>query len=561
MTEHYEQPPQAHGSEKSIYETARNNASQACNAEVCRLRDSQQSKSTARSEFKGDFLTIPPLYESAGEQQKNTHLIAERARLDTLVGKTTLDSRESAQFKGDMQTFEKRAKEQGLNAEAVAKTYSQVSRILEAKGNQPLSEKERVRAAMDIMAIAAEPTLNPQGGHNTCNVTTLENRLFSRQPDVAAGLIADVATTGQYVAKDKERTTVRLDPESLKIQPEELDAGNNPEKNRNYASQLFQVTAINLLYERDNKKFGTDQHYIQGPEIQTATEYKTGEKVVDGSKEFTSPFGDGNGGHQQKGGSVQELVDINTMITGQNQSQAFLERKDMADPRELQAGKDMTAPRKPRGSQMSSEEEFKKQLDELNKSGQFPAVVAVNIANEPFYSIMEDSLKKEISQHPDPDHQKQGPETLVDTSTLKHDGHFVLITGYNPKTQEVTYKNPNGGDLNPKEPVKVDDFYKAMASAKASVWLDRLEKARDQALAQGKFKEDVHARNLAEIMSEYTLRWTVHEKGQVDPGNRERATHQYERALQRMSPANAEMTRYLVREEIKRAMDSRSQHD
>lgn len=82
---------------------------------------------------------------------------------------------ESEKLKRDMQTFEARAKRDGISSEEVARTCRDLAHVLELKGNVPLSQRERVRLVNGAMANAAEPTSNDQGKYSTCQITTIES--------------------------------------------------------------------------------------------------------------------------------------------------------------------------------------------------------------------------------------------------------------------------------------------------------------------------------------------------------------------------------------------------
>src|SRR5258706_14041011 len=84
------------------------------------------------------------------------------------------------------------------------KSYDSIDRLLEAKDNPavPLTEADRVRVAKQVMSQEATPTSIDQGRHNTCNVTTVEERTYTRNPSEAAKLVEQVATTGAYETKD-----------------------------------------------------------------------------------------------------------------------------------------------------------------------------------------------------------------------------------------------------------------------------------------------------------------------------------------------------------------------
>lgn len=460
-------------------------------AEVHQLRKTQRAAPGARGELlEGDHLSFAPIDygqtpNSASEKQS---LERQRANLekqiDALPSVETRDGKDAEQFKADMKSFEARAKAQGLSDKEVADTYSHIASMLEAAG-EPLSQHQRARAAMDTMALAADPDLARQGGHNTCNATTLENRLFARQPAAAAGLIAQVAITGRYVAADG--TTVdynnELDRNSLEIHSEEQLAADSPrgDKYRDYASQLFQVTALNLLYAEDGGKL----HYVQDDE--DPPNHSSGEKVIDAATgEVTTDY------KLQRGGSVKDVIDMNRMITGKAEPEAFLQHADLA-------GTEGKA-----GNVIEGEGDLKRKLEELKRNNQLPAIVPVDVGNEPFYSTTQICRRKDFEKQfeqikkDDPDQYSEIMKMMsrLDTSPLGHGGHFVNITDYNPETGEIIYSNPNGDNLDKR--ASVHDFYNGMTPPKGTVWFDRLE----QAHKDGIVTNDDYAKRLEEVASE-----------------------------------------------------------
>jgi hypothetical protein len=103
---------------------------------------------------------------------------------------------------------------------------------------------------------AAHPDQIDQGGHNTCNVTDVEMLTYSRNPSQAARMVADVATTGEYTAQDGKKITIP--PQNL---IPDAEARTNPpdDGRRGFASQLFQVTALNDAAQRwDPPKYFTN---------------------------------------------------------------------------------------------------------------------------------------------------------------------------------------------------------------------------------------------------------------------------------------------------------------
>ncbi len=428
----------------------------------------------------------------------------ERAKLDHLADSKIGLIKERTNFKEDMKAFEKRAQEQNLSPEEVAKTYREISRVLEAKGTQPMDDRKRVRVALGIMAVAAEPTSNDQGGHNTCNVMTIENRTFTREPSTAAKLIADVATTGKYVAADG--TTVKLDRANFSTYGEEANNAPRGTNERNYASQLFNVTAVNLLCVKHNESTVPpgDVRYTQE---RPANPNDSGERIRDYSKYPPKLIAD----HPNDAAMFNGMIDINTIITGRNEADIFLGHKDSITPEDARA------------NSFNTKKEFEAKLLELKNAGKFPLVLGVHSDNPPFYQ----------KGHRDPLHADQ---TLAD-------GHVVLITGYDPVTHKVTYDNQwgNSQDHSDDKPVSVDDMYKATQAVTATEWLARLEQRRPH-LTERQFAKDLET-----IVQRYSMYWNGQNEGSlpgaVNEQDRTDALNKVNTLLKSMSTARANLVR------------------
>ena len=84
----------------------------------------------------------------------------------------------------------------------MSKTFENVGRLFQLPRNGIVPQDRGAQLAREVMRHAANPCSIDQGDNQTCNVTTVENLIYSKQPGVAAKLIADVATTGSYTAVD-----------------------------------------------------------------------------------------------------------------------------------------------------------------------------------------------------------------------------------------------------------------------------------------------------------------------------------------------------------------------
>jgi hypothetical protein len=310
-------------------------------------------------------------YQSLADAQVRT----ERERLARLAEAKITNPADLAKFQADMARFEERSKEmtenfkkEGLSevdakkkaAEEVAKTYGHISRLLEAgdHASVPLDGGKRVQIAEQIMNNAARPTTIDQGYHNTCNVTSVEMRLYSKNPSEAARLVSDVATSGEYVST--AGTRVKLVAGDL-APHDEAKTNPPPDGGRGLAGQLFEVTAVNIHYQKVSPHLA----YRQRERDPSKVPPDTGESLVDYSKKPPEETG------KAPGLSTNSIVDIGNEITGRNETGWLLESGAFE-----YAGSKTGAVRSP--------QDLNDKLASAKAHGQLPLVVMVHTAHEPF---------------------------------------------------------------------------------------------------------------------------------------------------------------------------------
>lgn len=226
-------------------------------AKPSRTRSDHSSHDSAPSRTGNDHSIHDSAPSHSGSDQPsrstNVSLVSERSRLraealsripdiNNNIGQNRRDF-----FESNMQKFEQRAREVGLSDSEVANTYKQVERLLTARDSaHARPQNERTRIAEQLMYHAANPA-NIDQGHLTCNVTTVEDRMFRTKPSAAAEVIATTALTGQWVAPDGK--VIRIDPRSLEPNRDErLDVP--ADNKRSEASKMFQIAALNDVGQR-----------------------------------------------------------------------------------------------------------------------------------------------------------------------------------------------------------------------------------------------------------------------------------------------------------------------
>jgi hypothetical protein len=314
-----------------------------------------------------------------------------RAELVTNAEHAITNGAKLKRFNERLADFDTRAAARGLSESEVLATYLQINRVLDPA--MKLEHGDKSLLAGSMIANAADPTTIDQGGHNTCNVTTVQSRLYTREPGLASKVVADVACGGQFVTADG--TVIRprsLDPDSEAKSDPTWDGA------RNYASQIFQLTAINAYWNRKDTMPGGAKVgkgnilYDQGSE---------GEFLLDLSKnppqklrfdrlEAGNPWLD-----------LYGISEVNQQLTGRPSKDFGMER--------------YFYPSQSDGvSKILTLNGFKERLGELKKENALPVIVQVDASKKPFG-----------------DGKGFGP-------------HVVTITDYDPEKGLVTVDNQWG---------------------------------------------------------------------------------------------------------------------
>lgn len=374
--------------------------------------------------------------DQPGEQQRESYdseqVRTQREHLTELAESKITNAQELSQFRANMAEFEERARRQNMPPEEVAKFYQETARLLEHQGDQHTTERQRVALAEQVMDQAANPTSIDQGQHNTCNVTTVEARLYTRNPSEAARMVADVATTGQFTARDG--TTVTVPPGS--IAPDGEGAGNPPGYgDRSHASQIFQVTSVNLYYQTHSYQY-TDAAGVVHNVPPGGMRYEqvdttgnnppdTGERLID-----TTQPPPNNVIQQQPDLPDNGIVDVNNRLTGDTGPGV------MIDHSEYVAGdaKGVTT--------VKSEQELNDAIAKAAREGRLPIIIGVHTGNEPLL------------------HDSGGG-----AAGGSGGGHVITVTGYEagpPARINVDNQWGEGVDYQGNKTMSVHDLYLTM---------------------------------------------------------------------------------------------------
>ena len=185
--------------------------------------------------------------------------------------------------------FEEHAADDKVAPEKIVKTMNNLSDILTTAKPSPNFDKTQLKTIVETsMHNVARYLEIDQGSHPTCNVTSIEVVACRIHPDEYTRLLKEVCLTGTW--KTSEGTVATppnglkgTDPDgkpqvynTLKPGKDEVkyDVGKPDTGDRNLASQVFQMTLINAMYETGHMNTVKDgkivedrsgMRYLMGP--------------------------------------------------------------------------------------------------------------------------------------------------------------------------------------------------------------------------------------------------------------------------------------------------------
>lgn len=397
----------------------------------------------------GRYLVADDAGGDAAEPPDHDDVRAERARLSDLAESLSDSADQYRIFQADMNRFEVRAARHQVASNEVAQTYHHLSRLLEGEGSPILDLQHRKGLAQQIIEQAVDPREIDQGIHNTCNVTTIETRMYTRNPSGAAKLVSEMALTGQF--KTEDDSVIRLSSENLERHTQStLNSAEDGE--RSYASQIFQVAAANVYWQRQEKD-------LQGNPVPKGDIRYDQEDAADGNQSgeylrnhnVTPPAvlidTDGAEAHDPNL-YIPEYREIYNQIAGSD-DEGFLLAHEKAIKSNQVSG-------------FKSEDELRIRLIEMKDK--LPAIIRVDSYNEPF---------------------------LTDSGGGEAGGsdgwHVVTITDFDPETDRVSIDNQWGtdSDRTGERAVSVEDLYLASWKSTAQSHLDEMELSVDSRAADG----------------------------------------------------------------------------
>ncbi len=341
----------------------------------------------------------PPETQERPEQTDRPPEVEEsRKRLRESAEKSITDPQARQKFLDDMDTFEKRAREQGISPQEVARTMDQTRRLLDAPQGATSAEN-RILAARGLAHHLANPSDTNQGAHNTCGPTSLGERTLTRNPSRAAEMVASAAIDGQWTSSDGK--VIKIPPGNLTPGAEERTFPPTGD-HRTFATQLMNATIINDVTQHRMPP----EYYVQG---RPTGDGDTGERVYyDGQKP--------EDGRRYNGHTGPELAEEARRLNG--------DRNAVLQDPATDSGADVVPIR--------NEQDLKNALEAAKRNGNMPLIVFLDAAD------------------PSINGNGTGPRRF----------HFVSITGYDANTGQVTVSNQWGPQHDKQIPAS--DLYRAI---------------------------------------------------------------------------------------------------
>lgn len=355
---------------------------------------------------------------------KNAHLTPrERRHLEK-------EENQLKEFKNDLRHLKSRP-EHGLYKPEVEAVLQQIDRLTTAKGETPMPSIDRLHVAEQIMHMSAYPAEVCQGNHKTCNVAVVESRLYERTPSVVAKLVADICLTDHY---RNEKVDLHFHPSK------DTEANIFPPRNgrRTYASEIFQVAAVNVFHQvqKDGLEYVQQGGHLTGKE--------TGELTINTKTRKPAVDEAGNVIREPNLASA-DIGAVYDAIIGLPQGPIVLVNADNLDGhKDSKAGSHVSI--------ISNEVSLEQSLIAAKSQHALPLILKVNTDCDPFY--------KDSDRHVHPGQAEPHVVTITDF-TVDKNGH---ITGVCIDNQWRIQ-----GDHDKNNPVSLHDLYIATMNSKDAI--------------------------------------------------------------------------------------------
>lgn len=296
-----------------------------------------------------------------------------RTKLENSLNEQFTKDKVRARFRAEMDAFESRVQRDNLKPEQITQTYEEIARLMAKDEKSTIPLERRVQLAQQVLRQASYPPIIDQGRHNTCIANALEVRAYTRSPEKAAKLVADLALNNSFRTLDN--TEISLDAGSM-TPDEEADEAIPANGQRSFASQLFAIAANNVYWLRTeigafnepvtkgSYRFSQAPNWRGtrfGPEAERMFDF--GERVIDMRTKPLKWVAD------RPALPVESIEDMYAQITGDTAGGFVITAKN----KEF----NLSQP-------VESADQLKERVVKLKEDRLMPAVLIVNTNNEPW---------------------------------------------------------------------------------------------------------------------------------------------------------------------------------
>lgn len=304
--------------------------------------------------------------------RENTEQLDYAAERERLLNNLSPEQR--AQAEENIAKLESPDRRPPLTQQELARIYKATSDLIENKdGAQPplMNDQQRQLMAASILDNTANNTDIDQGYNNTCNVTTLEEQLATKDAAAYAELMSDVSRhavpAGQQHGRDvvawqsPDGQTIYMDRNSLmpdqEARPQGADGGLR-DGDRNYASQVFDMLTVNQYWQSVDPGALYTKDTPTGPA-------DTGERLINsgGRVVSDSPYM-----------GAEAMAAVGRQLGLGDKNNPFMVTNSISDGRYNVDGV----------VQVSSEADLQRELERAEANGGFPMVIMVHTGHEMF---------------------------------------------------------------------------------------------------------------------------------------------------------------------------------
>ncbi|MBC7998283.1 MAG: hypothetical protein IAF58_10085 [Leptolyngbya sp.] len=284
-------------------------------------------------------------------------------------------------------------KRSDLEPQKVTQIFDSMSKIVSNKNPLPEQMNAHNLVRRSLYQIF-DPNEIRQGYHPTCSLAALEHVTYSKHPENAAKLLAEVLRERRYITKDKTPISIS----ELNILPEKY-------WHRSHGNQLFQNTAANIYWQRQPKfealPDGRIIHSTPGPyglisyeRHHTKDLYQTPYSLVEKATgtQIVSKSPDELDLVRSPSLNYHGINDVYRQINGATSGDICL------PPR------------------IASPDEMRTALVDRKRDGLLPVIIAVDTRHKAFA----------------PDHQTSGSGGLHSVVATKFDAHENVVSIFNP---------------------------------------------------------------------------------------------------------------------------------